>query len=140
MQAIYYDRDGRPVTAQRWQQLSRQPRYTRVDHAEVIRHGQQVTVATFWLGAVACDGPGTPLIFCSYGEIRRPGDQRAIYRRTWGWPSLDAARAGHQAVTGWLAQVADWLAGQASHLPAPPPGREEPPPSPPVTALCITTT
>jgi len=34
MQALFYDRDGRPVSRQRWQQLGRQPGYSRVGYAE----------------------------------------------------------------------------------------------------------
>lgn len=120
MQGGYYDRDGRPVSRRQWQQLGRQPGYTRVDHAAITRHGWEITVATFWLGTADGGGPGDRLIFASYGEIRRPGGRQAACRRTWGWPGLQAARAGHQAVTAWLGQVAAWLAGQASQLPAPP--------------------
>jgi hypothetical protein len=50
MQALYYDRDGRPVSEQRWQELGRQPGYSRIGYADGTRHGQQVTVVTFWSG------------------------------------------------------------------------------------------
>ena len=71
MQPLYYDRDGRPVSRQRWQQLGRQPGYSRVGYADAIRHGQQVTVITFWSG-IAGDGPDGPLIFCTCAGIRAP--------------------------------------------------------------------
>jgi hypothetical protein len=125
MQALYYDRDGRRVGRDYWVQLSRRPEDSRVDHAEVMRQGREITVVTFWLGVTGCDEPGPPLIFRSYGDIRRPGDQRATYQKVWGWACLEAARAGHQAVLAWLAAVADWLAGQAGELP-PPPGQAAP--------------
>ena len=50
MQALYYDRDGRPVSQQEWQRLGRQPGYSRVGYADAVRHGRQVTVITFWSG------------------------------------------------------------------------------------------
>ena len=34
-------------------------------------------------------------------EIRRSAGARSSCRRVRGWPSLEAARAGHQAITGW---------------------------------------
>ena len=76
MQALYYDRDGRPVSEERWQELGRQPGYS------------------------------------------RPAARRTAYQRVWGWPDITAARAGHQAVTAWIDQVAAFLAGHASQLPA----------------------
>ena len=69
MQAQYYDRDGRPVSEQRWQELGRQPGYS-----------------------------------------------RTAYQRVWGWADITAARAGHQAVTAWIDQVAAFLAGHARQL------------------------
>ena len=125
MQALYYDRDGRPVSQERWRQLGRQPGYSRVGYsrvgyADAIRHGRQVTVITFWSG-IAGDGPDGPLIFCTSAGIRIPGGQRPAYQRLWGWPDIAAARAGHQAVTAWIAEVAAFLAGATSQLPAPGP-------------------
>jgi len=38
-----------------------------------------------------------------------------------GWATIAAARAGHQAVTAWSGQVAEFLAGHASRLPSPGP-------------------
>jgi hypothetical protein len=40
MQALYYDRDNRPVSQQEWQKLGRQPGYGRVGYADATRHGQ----------------------------------------------------------------------------------------------------
>ena len=120
MQALYYDRDGRPVSQQEWRRLGRQPGYSRVGYADAARHGRQVTVITFWSG-IAGDGPDGPLIFCTCAGIRGPGGQHPAYQRLWGWPDIAAARAGHQAVTAWIAEVADFLAGHASQLPAPGP-------------------
>jgi hypothetical protein len=118
MQALYYDRDGNPVGQQRWQQLGRQPDYRSVGYACGIRHGRLITVVTFWLGVAAETGPGGPLIFHTHASIRGPVGWRATYQRLWGWPSLEAARTGHQAVNAWIAEMAAFLAGHASQLPA----------------------
>jgi hypothetical protein len=37
--ALYYDRDGRPVSQQRWRQLGRQPGYSRIGYTAAVRHG-----------------------------------------------------------------------------------------------------
>ena len=120
MQALYYDRDGRPVSQQEWRRLGRQPGYSRVGYADATRHGRQVTVITFWSG-IAGHGPDGPLIFCTCAGIRDPASPRPACQRQWRWPTLAAARAGHQAVTGWMAELAAFLAGHASQLPAPDP-------------------
>jgi hypothetical protein len=96
MQAPYYDRDGRPVSQEQWQQLGRQPGYSRIGYHDAVRHGQQVTVITFWSG-IAGHGPDGPLIFCTCASIRIPGGPRPAFQRLWGWPDIAAARAGHQA-------------------------------------------
>ena len=127
MHARYYDRDANPVSQQRWQQLGRQPGYSRVGYADAVRYGRQVTVITFWSG-VAGEGPDGPLIFCTCAGIRDLGGRRAAYQRLWGWPTLAAARAGHQAITDWIAEVAAFLAGATSQLPPPDPA---PPGTPP---------
>jgi hypothetical protein len=116
MQAQYYDRDGHPVSEQRWQELGRQPGYSRIGYTDGTRHGQQVTVVTFWSG-ITGDGPDGPLLFCTCVGIRGP-DGRTAYQRVWRWPDITAARAGHQAVTAWTDQVAAFLAGHVSRLPA----------------------
>ena len=121
MQAPYYDRDARPVTWQRWRQLGRQPGYSRVGYTDAIRHGRQITVITFWSGIAADHGPAGPLIFCTCAGIRGPASPRPAYQRQWRWPTLTAARAGHRVVTAWIAEVAAFLAGHASQLPAPDP-------------------
>lgn len=128
MQSLYYDRDGRPVSRRRWQQLGRQPGYSRVGYAAAIRHGRQVTVITFWSG-IAGDGPDGPLIFCTCAGIRGPGGRRAAYQRLWGWPDLAGAHAGHQAVTAWITELADFLAGHTNQLPAPDPALPGTPPA-----------
>jgi len=120
MQAQYYDRDGRPVSEQRWQELGRQPGYSLIGYADGLRHGQQVTVVTFWSG-IAGHGPDGPLLFCTCAGIRGPDGRRAIFQRVWAWATIAAARAGHQAVTAWSGQVAGFLAGHASRLPSPGP-------------------
>jgi hypothetical protein len=125
MQALYYDRDANPVSQEQWQRLGCQPGYSRVAYADGIRHGRQVTVITFWSGLAADGGPDGPLIFCTCAGIRGLTDRSAAYQRRWGWPTLEAARAGHEAVTAWIARVAAFLAGATSQLPAPdPPGRQ----------------
>jgi hypothetical protein len=123
MQALYYDRDGHPVSEERWRQLGRRPGYSRIGYSDGLRHGRQVTVITFWSGIAARCGPGGPLIFCTCAGIRGLADRSAAYQRRWGWPTLEAARAGHEAVTAWIDRVAAFLAGATSQLPAPdPPG------------------
>jgi hypothetical protein len=130
MQALYYDRDGNPVGQQRWQQLGRQPGYRSVGQACGTRHGRLITVVTFWLGVAAEHGPGGPLIFHTYASIRGPAGWRSAYQRLWGWPSLAPARAGHQAVTAWIAEMAAFLAGHTSQPPAPDPALPGPTPPP----------
>lgn len=133
MQALYYDRDGRPVSEERWRQLGRQPGYSRIGYADGIRHHRQVTVVTFWSG-IAGDGPDGPLLFCTCAGIRSPDGRRADYQRVWGWPTIAAARTGHQAVTRWITEVAAFLAGRTSTLPPPdpaPPATPAPPPGEP---------
>ena len=121
MQARYYDRDGRPVSQERWQELGRQPGYSRIGYADETRHGLQVTVVTFWSG-IAGHGPDGPLLFCTCTGIRGP-DGRTFFQRVWGWPDITAARTGHQAVASWTVQVAAFLAGRAHQLPGPGPAR-----------------
>jgi hypothetical protein len=123
MQALYFDRDGRPVSQQRWQQLGRRPGYSRIGYADAIRHGRQVIVITFWSGIAAGHGPGGPLIFCTCAGIRGLAGRHAACQRQWRWPTLLAARARHQAVTAWIAEMAAFLAGHTSQLPAPDPAR-----------------
>jgi hypothetical protein len=129
MQALYYDRDGHPVNQQRWQELGRQPGYSRVGYTDTIRHGQQVAVVTFWSG-IAADGPDRPLIFCTCAAIRGPDGHRAAYQQRWGWPDITAARAGHQAITAWITEVAAFLAGHTGQLPPPGPAVTGTPPAP----------
>jgi hypothetical protein len=42
---------------------------------------------------------------------------------------IAAARAGHQAVTAWIAELADFLAGHTNQLPAPDPALPGTPPA-----------
>lgn len=120
MQALYYDRDGRPVSEERWRQLGRQPGYSRIGYFDGLRHGRQVTVVTFWSG-IGSDGPDGPLLFCTCAGIRSPVTQRTAYQRVWGWATITAARTGHAAVTAWIAGVAAFLAGRTNDLPTPDP-------------------
>ena len=124
-----YDRDGRLVSKERWQELGRQPGYSRIGYTDGTRHGLQVTVVTFWSG-IAGHGPDGPLLFCTCAGIRAP-DGRNTYQRVWGWADIAAARAGHQAVTAWITEMAAFLAGRARVLPPPGPARPAPPPSAP---------
>lgn len=98
----YFDRDGHRVSRQQWQELGRQPGYACVAHTDSICNGQHITVITYWLGISEGQQPGTPLIFQTYGEIRRPGGPHAHYYRIWSWPTLGAARGGHLAIIDWL--------------------------------------
>ena len=79
---------------------------------------------TFWSG-IAGDGPDGPLIFCTCtctcAGIRGLGGRHTVYQRLWGWPTLAAVSAGHQAVSVWIADVAAFLAGHSSQLPTPDP-------------------
>ncbi len=78
MQALYYDRDGRPVSEQRWQELGRQPGYSRIGYTDGTRHGLQVTMVTFWFG-IAGHGPDGPLLFCTCAGIRGPDTRRTAH-------------------------------------------------------------
>ena len=118
MQAQYDDRDGIPVSEERWQELGRQPGYSRTGYTDGTRHGLQVAVVTFWSG-IAGHGPNGPLLFCTCAGIRGPGARRTACQRVWGWADIAAARAGHQAVTSWITEMAAFLAGRASVLPRP---------------------
>jgi hypothetical protein len=121
MQASYYDRDANPVSEQQWQQLSRQPGYTYVAYADSIQHRHQITALTLWSGIATADSPDGPLIFRTSAGILIPRTRRTVYERQWGWPTLDAARAGHYAVTAWLTDLAAFLAGHTGQLPPPSP-------------------
>jgi hypothetical protein len=94
MQAQYYDRYGRPVSERRWQELGRQPGYSRIGYADGTRYGQQVTVVTFWSGIVG-HGLDGPLLFCTCAGIRGLDGRRTAYQWVWGWADIAAARAGH---------------------------------------------
>jgi len=120
MQALYYDRDGHPVSEERWRQLGRQPGYSRIGYTDGIRHGRQVTVITFWSG-IGGDSPDGPLLFCTCAGIRSPDSRCTAYQRLWGWATIQAARTGHQAVTSWIIDVTAFLAGRTSALPPPDP-------------------
>jgi hypothetical protein len=61
MQALYYDRESRPVSWQRRRQPGRRPGSSRAGYADAIRHGRQVTVITFWSGITADCGPDPDL-------------------------------------------------------------------------------
>jgi hypothetical protein len=130
MQALYYDRDGHPVSEERWRQLGRRPGYSRIGYSDGLRHGRQVTVVTFWSG-IAGHGPDGLLLFCTCAGIRSPDGRGTAYQRVFGWPTIAAARAGHQAVTSWITEVTAFLAGHASTLPPPDPAPPAPPPGEP---------
>ena len=84
-------------------------------------------MVTFWSG-IAGDGPDGPLLFCTCAGIHAPDGRRTIFQRAWGWATIAAARAGHQAVTAWTAGLADFLAGHTNQLPAPDPALPGTPP------------
>jgi hypothetical protein len=130
MQALYYDRDGRPVSEERWRQLGRKPGYSRIGYADGLQHGRQVTVVTFWSG-IGGDGPDGPLLFCTCAGVRSPDGRRTAYQRVWGWATIQAARTGHQAVTSWITEVAAFLAGRTGTLPPPDPALPAMPAPPP---------
>jgi hypothetical protein len=52
-------------------------------------------------------------------------ESRPVSWQRWRQPG----RAGHHAVTAWIAEIAAFLAGQAGQLPAPDPDLPTPPPS-----------
>lgn len=139
MELRYYDRDGRPVSREQWQRLGSQEGYGRVDHTDLACHGRHLIVVTRWLGAAGCHQLGPPLIFHTFAELRRPGAAGAGYQRSWSWPTLQKARDGHQAVAGWLAGVAAWLAGTTDRPPKLPPalitGQRQPGPADPLRQL-----
>jgi hypothetical protein len=129
MQALYYDREPRPVSWQRWRQPGRQPGSSRAGRAGPVRHGRQAAVITFWPGITAGCRPAGPLIFCTCAGICDPASPRPACQRQRRWPALAAARAGHHAVTAGIAETAAFPAGHASRLPAPDPDQPATPPS-----------
>jgi hypothetical protein len=98
----FFDRRGRRVSRSAWQRLGDFPGYTLVA-LETLRVGEGlVQVHTFWLGIA---DPRHPLIFRTVTSGTRP--QNA----TWGWPTDEAARAGHRAVCAWAVGRAPLPAG-----------------------------
>jgi hypothetical protein len=136
MELAYYDRDGRPISEEQWQRFGHQKDYGRVDYTDLTRHGRHLIVVTCWLGAAGGHQLGSPLIFHTFAELRRPAALDAIYRRPWSWPTLQAARDGHRAVAAWLTGVAAWLVGAAGQPPTLPPalitGQRQPGPGDPL--------
>jgi hypothetical protein len=136
MELLYYDRDGQPISEEQWQRFGHQSGYGRVDYTDATRHGRHLIVVTCWLGAAGGHQLGPPLIFHTLAELRLPAAAGASYRRSWSWPTLQAARDGHQAVTSWLTGVAAWLAGTTDQPPALPPalitGQRQPGPADPL--------
>jgi hypothetical protein len=136
MELAYYDRDGRPISEEQWQRFGHQKDYGRVDYTDLTRHGRHLIVVTCRLGAAGGHQLGSPLIFHTFAELRRPAALDASYRRSWSWPTLQAARDGHQAVAAWLTGVAAWLAGAAGQPPALPSalitGQRQPGPADPL--------
>jgi hypothetical protein len=120
MGAVYFDREGRPVSQEQWRRLSGQPGYCRVGYAASVTGGQEITVATYWLGAIAAGGAGEPVIFHTYAEIRYLAAARPRWRRLWGWATLGQAQSGHRAITAWLPGQATTLAG-TGQFPGEPP-------------------
>lgn len=115
MQARYYDRGGRPVSEERWQELGRQPGYSRIGYTDETGHGQQVTGVTFWSG-IAGDGPDGR---CASAPARASAPPTAAPPTSRYRDGPTSPRpAGHHAVTARIDQVAAFLAGHASQLPA----------------------
>jgi hypothetical protein len=56
--------------------LRRGPWGYRIEYADGIRHGRQVTVIIFWSGIAVGGGPDEPLIFCTCAGIRCPAGRR----------------------------------------------------------------
>jgi hypothetical protein len=89
---LYYDRDGRPVSAETWERLKfDDPDYFRIDADTVGPYW----VSTVWLG-IDHNSPavGPPLIF----ETMVFSEGAAIDEFTLRSSTVEAARAGHRHV------------------------------------------
>lgn len=123
MMELRYDR---PAGRAQPERPSSGPVHDRIAYTDTSCHGRRITVSTY--------GPataGAASAFHTWGEIARCGALRSNYRRRWEWATLEAARAGHQDIVGWLTGVAAWLAGVTDEIPPLPqvPGTSRQPPA-----------
>ena len=83
MRALYYDCDGRPVSEERWQELGRQPGYSRIGYADGTGTASRSPWSLSGPASPATDRTG-PLLFCTCAGIRGPDGRRTAYQRVWG--------------------------------------------------------
>lgn len=109
-QPRYYDREGRPLSFEKWGPLFDDLTYKRV--ASTWLPGKRKRVSTVWLGLDYCSGDGPPLIFESMvftkdGPWIEPG---LIFQERYKsfpdlamqrYSTLAEARAGHAALVRW---------------------------------------
>ena len=50
MNPKYYDRDGKKITQEEWQEKVADIEYQRVGHFETLANGEKISVATIWVG------------------------------------------------------------------------------------------
>jgi hypothetical protein len=111
------DRESHPASRAQGQQVTRGHGQGRIAYTDIIRYGRQITVATY--GPGTADAPEAAGQFQTLAGIARCGAVRSSYQRRWEWPTLGAARAGHQDIVTWLTAVAAWLAGATDEIPSP---------------------
>jgi hypothetical protein len=89
---IYYDRDGKPITLERWAELRHQDQdYQRIAEDTVGDYW----VSTVWLGINHQFGNGPPLIFETMVFAE---DGRALEGECWRYSTEQQAAAGHREV------------------------------------------
>ena len=98
---MYYDRQGNPMTMERWAAAFEDDKIQRLLHEYVDPVGD-VRVSTVWLGLDhRFVDEGEPLIFETM-VFGGPHDQSQ-----WRWPTEEAARAGHAEILKALREGRD---------------------------------
>lgn len=91
----FYDRDGQPITAERWAQLRRDMTYRRIAQ-DALQDGR-VYVSTVLLGYDMCMGEGDrPMIFETMVWANGEAVEQVHYA------TAEEAIAGHQEILGRL--------------------------------------
>jgi len=97
----YYDRDGQPITMERWARLHANMDYQRVAE-DYVPDESGLRVSTIWLGLNHNFAPGEPplaifetRIFAARHSAGEAGDYLERYA------TVEAARAGHDRAVMW---------------------------------------
>lgn len=98
----FFDRDGRPLELLEWAQLFEDDEYRKVAYTEVA---DGVAVSTIWVGM----GGSLGRLFETVVFVTLDAPKRCLGRELWRegveehrWPTLHAARAGHDQVVAEL--------------------------------------